>query len=142
MAPKSFCRWHHHQTNVLSCQHERMVPATIAHRKDLIKNIEDLQPGGTSELEYGFLEQMSFIRVFCWLICVDIVSLTCNKDHLLEGDHLAKERVKLNVYLMMFNLLKNVCVKSDCFIFGNSFCLYATFQIHDKLQSLLLKNKF
>ncbi|KAL4236042.1 hypothetical protein ACF0H5_004428 [Mactra antiquata] len=31
-----------------------MVPATIAHRKDLIKNIENLSPGGTSELESGF----------------------------------------------------------------------------------------
>ena len=48
---QSIFRWHAFNTEVQSCQHERMVPATIAHRKDLIKNIEGLKPGGTSELE-------------------------------------------------------------------------------------------
>ena len=44
-------RWHFYQTTVVSCEQGSMVQATIAHRKDLIKNIEDLKPGGTSELE-------------------------------------------------------------------------------------------
>ena len=48
-------RWHFYETTVLSCHSERMVPATIAHRKDLIKNVENLRPGGTSELEYDNL---------------------------------------------------------------------------------------
>ncbi|XP_052774120.1 voltage-dependent calcium channel subunit alpha-2/delta-3-like isoform X2 [Mya arenaria] len=47
-------KWHFYQTTVVSCEQKHMVPATIAHRKDLIKNIQDLKPGGTSELEAGF----------------------------------------------------------------------------------------
>lgn len=51
-------KWHHFTTEVLSCQQNRMVPATIAHRKDLIEKIKTLKAGGTSELEKSF--QMSF----------------------------------------------------------------------------------
>ncbi|CAI9736897.1 Hypothetical predicted protein [Octopus vulgaris] len=51
-------KWHHFTTEVLSCQQNRMVPATIAHRKDLIEKIYSLKAGGTSELEKSF--QMSF----------------------------------------------------------------------------------
>ncbi|XP_052254694.1 voltage-dependent calcium channel subunit alpha-2/delta-2-like isoform X2 [Dreissena polymorpha] len=55
-------KWHFYQTTVLSCQQERMVPATIAHRKDLIRNIKDLKPGGTSELESGFGRAFDLLR--------------------------------------------------------------------------------
>ncbi|CAH1773823.1 unnamed protein product [Owenia fusiformis] len=51
-------KWHLFTTEVLSCQQEHMVPATVAHRKDLIEKIYKLKPGGTSELEKGF--EMAF----------------------------------------------------------------------------------
>ena len=44
-------RWHFYDTKVLSCEEERMVAATNAHRKDLIEKIEKLKAGGTTELE-------------------------------------------------------------------------------------------
>ncbi|XP_021354096.1 voltage-dependent calcium channel subunit alpha-2/delta-1-like, partial [Mizuhopecten yessoensis] len=47
-------KWKYFSTNVLSCQTESLVPATIAHRKDLIEKIQKLKAGGTSELEKGF----------------------------------------------------------------------------------------
>ena len=37
---------------MLSCQKERLVPATNAYRKDLKEKISKLKAGGTSELEY------------------------------------------------------------------------------------------
>ncbi|KAI8499268.1 hypothetical protein Bbelb_230320 [Branchiostoma belcheri] len=40
-------RWHQHDTEVLSCQQNRLVPASTAHRKDLIQKIDGLQAGGT-----------------------------------------------------------------------------------------------
>ncbi|XP_060584904.1 voltage-dependent calcium channel subunit alpha-2/delta-3-like [Ruditapes philippinarum] len=55
-------KWHFYETTVLSCHSERMVPATIAHRKDLIKNVENLRPGGTSELESGFEKAFSLLN--------------------------------------------------------------------------------
>ncbi len=39
------------QTQVLSCQQNSMVQATLAHRKDLKEKVSDLVAGGTSELE-------------------------------------------------------------------------------------------
>ena len=48
---QSFPRWHFYDTKVLSCEEERMVAATNAHRKDLIEKIEKLKAGGTTELE-------------------------------------------------------------------------------------------
>ncbi|XP_074641618.1 voltage-dependent calcium channel subunit alpha-2/delta-2-like [Tubulanus polymorphus] len=47
-------KWHYFDTEVLSCQRDKMVPATVAHRKDLIEKIYSLKPGGTSEMEKGF----------------------------------------------------------------------------------------
>ncbi len=44
-------RWHFYSTEVLSCQQDRLVQATVAHRKDLIEKVYKLVPGGTSELE-------------------------------------------------------------------------------------------
>ncbi|KAK3089549.1 hypothetical protein FSP39_004513 [Pinctada imbricata] len=44
----------HYGTTVLSCQQEKMVQATIAHRKDLKEKIQKLKAGGTSELRRGF----------------------------------------------------------------------------------------
>ncbi|KAK2155924.1 hypothetical protein LSH36_227g06072 [Paralvinella palmiformis] len=46
-------KWHLFSTDVLSCQQDHLVQATIAHRKDLIEKIYNLEPGGTSELEKG-----------------------------------------------------------------------------------------
>ncbi|XP_002735490.2 VWFA and cache domain-containing protein 1-like [Saccoglossus kowalevskii] len=45
-------KWHLFSTDVLSCQDNRLVPASTAHRKDLKEKIETLVPGGTSELHY------------------------------------------------------------------------------------------
>lgn len=44
-------RLHYYGTTALSCQQDTMVPATIAHRKDLKEKIQKLKAGGTSELE-------------------------------------------------------------------------------------------
>lgn len=44
---------HYYGTTALSCQQDTMVPATIAHRKDLKEKIQKLKAGGTSELEKG-----------------------------------------------------------------------------------------
>ena len=44
-------RWHYFSTDVLSCQQDKLVAATNAHRKDLMSKIERLKPQGTSELE-------------------------------------------------------------------------------------------
>ncbi|XP_063400495.1 voltage-dependent calcium channel subunit alpha-2/delta-2-like [Mytilus trossulus] len=47
-------KWHAYSTDVLSCREEKLVPATNAHRKDIIEKIQKLKAGGTSELEKGF----------------------------------------------------------------------------------------
>jgi voltage-dependent calcium channel alpha-2/delta-3 len=41
-----------YQTEVLSCQQNRIVQATLAHRRDLKEKVSELIAGGTSELEY------------------------------------------------------------------------------------------
>lgn len=43
-----------YQTEVLSCQQNRIVQATLAHRRDLKEKVSELVAGGTSELEYEF----------------------------------------------------------------------------------------
>lgn len=43
-----------YSTDVLSCQQNRLVPASISHRKDLIAKIKDLKAGGTTELKLAF----------------------------------------------------------------------------------------
>jgi hypothetical protein len=48
---KTCFRLHYYGTTALSCQQDTMVPATIAHRKDLKEKIQKLKAGGTSELE-------------------------------------------------------------------------------------------
>ncbi|XP_067936801.1 voltage-dependent calcium channel subunit alpha-2/delta-1-like [Watersipora subatra] len=47
-------KWKAYSTDVLSCQQDKLVAATNAHRKDLIEKIDNLEPMGTSELEKGF----------------------------------------------------------------------------------------
>ena len=44
-------RWKYYTTDVLSCQQDKLVAATNAHRRDLTDKIYNLQPNGTSELE-------------------------------------------------------------------------------------------
>ena len=44
-------RWFEYKTEVLSCQQNRLVPASTSHRKDLIEKIDNLRAGGTSELK-------------------------------------------------------------------------------------------
>lgn len=44
-------RWFEYKTEVLSCQQNRLVPASTSHRKDLIEKIDNLKAGGTSELK-------------------------------------------------------------------------------------------
>ncbi|KAL8570692.1 hypothetical protein ACOMHN_039127 [Nucella lapillus] len=44
-------KWYMYDTDVMSCQKKRMVPATNAHRKDLIEKIDKLKAGGTTELQ-------------------------------------------------------------------------------------------
>ncbi|VEL34225.1 unnamed protein product [Protopolystoma xenopodis] len=46
--------WYPYQTEVLSCQENHMVPATLAHRRDLIEKINAIEPGGTTEMDAGF----------------------------------------------------------------------------------------
>lgn len=45
-------KWFFYETQVMSCQADSLVPATNAHRKDLIEKVMHLKPGGTSEFEY------------------------------------------------------------------------------------------
>ncbi len=40
-----------YQTEVLSCQQNRVVQATLAHKRDLKEKVSELVAGGTSELE-------------------------------------------------------------------------------------------
>lgn len=47
-------KWFEYQTEVLSCQQNRLVPASTSHRKDLIEKIDNLKAGGTSELKKSF----------------------------------------------------------------------------------------
>ncbi|OWA52215.1 putative Voltage-dependent calcium channel subunit alpha-2/delta-2 [Hypsibius exemplaris] len=47
-------QWHYYTSEVLGCLSGSLVPATNAHRKDLIEKVSQLQAGGTSELEIGF----------------------------------------------------------------------------------------
>lgn len=44
-------RWHPYTSEVLGCQTSTLVPATNAHKKDLIEKVTGLHAGGTSELE-------------------------------------------------------------------------------------------
>ncbi|XP_041357381.1 VWFA and cache domain-containing protein 1-like [Gigantopelta aegis] len=55
-------KWHPYDTEVMSCQSDGMVPATIAHRKDLIEKIMMRKAGGTSELEKGFEMALQLLR--------------------------------------------------------------------------------
>ncbi|XP_059149465.1 voltage-dependent calcium channel subunit alpha-2/delta-2-like [Physella acuta] len=55
-------KWHYYDTTVLSCQEQRMVPATNAHRKDLIEKIDKLKAGGTTELEKGYDRAFDLLR--------------------------------------------------------------------------------
>jgi len=47
-------KWFEYKTEVLSCQQNRLVPASTSHRKDLIEKIDNLKAGGTSELKKAF----------------------------------------------------------------------------------------
>jgi voltage-dependent calcium channel alpha-2/delta-3 len=49
-------KWKSFATEVLSCQQNRVVPATLAHRRDLKEKVSELVAGGTSELEYVVFE--------------------------------------------------------------------------------------
>jgi voltage-dependent calcium channel alpha-2/delta-3 len=40
-----------YQTEVMSCQQNRIVQATLAHRRDLKEKVSELKAGGTTELE-------------------------------------------------------------------------------------------
>ena len=44
-------RWYEYSTEVLSCQKNRLVPASVWHRKDLKEKIDSLKAGGTSEFK-------------------------------------------------------------------------------------------
>ena len=44
-------RWYEYKTEVLSCQKNRLVPASVWHRKDLTEKIDNLKAGGTSEFK-------------------------------------------------------------------------------------------
>ena len=46
-----FTRYYKYDTEVLSCQKDRLVPASTSHKKDLIEKIDSLKAGGTSELK-------------------------------------------------------------------------------------------
>lgn len=36
-------KWHYFKSEVLSCRRQKMVPATLAHRKDLIETIDQVK---------------------------------------------------------------------------------------------------
>ncbi|KAJ7333705.1 hypothetical protein OS493_015788 [Desmophyllum pertusum] len=47
-------KWVEYKTEVLSCQQNRLVPASTSHRKDLIEKIDNLKAGGTTDLKKAF----------------------------------------------------------------------------------------
>ncbi|CAF2409931.1 unnamed protein product [Rotaria sp. Silwood2] len=47
-------KWHVYKTEVLSCQQDTMVKATLAFKRDLKEKLATLKPGGTSEFETAF----------------------------------------------------------------------------------------
>ena len=47
-------KWHVYKTEVLSCQQDTMVKATLAFKRDLKEKLAKLKPGGTSEFETAF----------------------------------------------------------------------------------------
>ncbi|KAK3727819.1 hypothetical protein QZH41_008237 [Actinostola sp. cb2023] len=47
-------KYYKYDTEVLSCQKDRLVPASTSHKKDLIEKIDSLKAGGTSELKKAF----------------------------------------------------------------------------------------
>lgn len=47
-------KWHVYKTEVLSCQQDSMVKATLAFKRDLKEKLAKLKPGGTSEFETAF----------------------------------------------------------------------------------------
>ena len=51
------------QTEVLSCQQNRIVQATLAHRRDLKEKVSEIVPGGTSELEYKNISVLFFVKL-------------------------------------------------------------------------------
>ena len=51
------------QTEVLSCQQNRIVQATLAHRRDLKEKVSEIVPGGTSELEYKNTSVLFFVKL-------------------------------------------------------------------------------
>ncbi|CAH1252963.1 CACNA2D2 [Branchiostoma lanceolatum] len=74
-------RWHQYDTEVLSCQQNRLVPASTAHRKDLIQKIDGLQAGGTSEMKKGFEIAFELLSTTSRTTCQSlIVMVTDGKD--------------------------------------------------------------
>ena len=47
-------KWHVYKTEVLSCQQDTMVKATLAFKRDLKEKLSKLKAGGTSEFETAF----------------------------------------------------------------------------------------
>ncbi|GFR88739.1 voltage-dependent calcium channel subunit alpha-2/delta-2-like, partial [Elysia marginata] len=64
---------HFYDTQVLSCQKERLVPATNAYRKDLKEKISKLKAGGTSELEKGFDTAFGLLKSVPRTGCLSII---------------------------------------------------------------------
>lgn len=74
-------KWKSFATEVLSCQQNRVVPATLAHRRDLKEKVTELVAGGTSEFDKAFDIAFNLLnsnqRTACQSI---IVFITDGKD--------------------------------------------------------------
>ncbi|KAL3318708.1 hypothetical protein Ciccas_002628 [Cichlidogyrus casuarinus] len=78
-------KWHHYKPEVLSCQENRLVPATSVFRKDLRSKINDLKPGGTSEFKKGFEKAFNLLKSKTRTQCHSIlIFVTDGKDT--DGD--------------------------------------------------------
>ncbi|XP_070555607.1 voltage-dependent calcium channel subunit alpha-2/delta-2-like [Ptychodera flava] len=74
-------KWHFFSTEILSCQDDRLVPASTAHRKDLKEKLENLKPGGTSELQKAFDKSFELLSSITRTGCQSfIIVITDGKD--------------------------------------------------------------
>ncbi|EDO28538.1 predicted protein [Nematostella vectensis] len=78
-------KWYQYDTEVLSCQKDRLVPASTSHRKDLTEKINNLQAGGTSELKAAFKKAFELLKGRAKTGCQSIIIfVTDGEDN--DGD--------------------------------------------------------
>ncbi|XP_028402985.1 voltage-dependent calcium channel subunit alpha-2/delta-1-like isoform X1 [Dendronephthya gigantea] len=79
------------QTNVLSCQQNRLVPASTSHRKDLIAKIKELKAAGATKLKNAFEKSFDLLTGNTGTRCQSfIIFITDGQDT--DGDKVRCEK--------------------------------------------------